>query len=81
MNIDGLGEKIIEQLINNGLIKKLEPPYNTALDDTNVSGVYDFGRAIDMVGTTLFVGSKSGGSTRDTPYDKGAAYLYDLSLM
>ena len=28
MNIDGLGEKIIEQLINNGLIKKLEDLYS-----------------------------------------------------
>ncbi|RZP25113.1 NAD-dependent DNA ligase LigA [bacterium] len=28
MNIDGLGEKIVEQLINNGLIKKLEDIYS-----------------------------------------------------
>ena len=28
MNIDGLGEKIVEQLINNGLIKKLEDLYS-----------------------------------------------------
>ena len=28
MNIDGLGEKIVEQLINNGLIKKLEDFYS-----------------------------------------------------
>ena len=28
MNIDGLGEKIVEQLINNGLIKKIEDLYS-----------------------------------------------------
>ena len=28
MNIDGLGEKIVEQLINNGLVKKLEDIYS-----------------------------------------------------
>ncbi len=28
MNIDGLGEKIVEQLINNGLIKKIEDIYS-----------------------------------------------------
>ena len=60
MNIDGLGEKIIEQLINNGLIKKLEDLYSinelelARLDRMGTKSAKNIIRSINQSKNTTF---------------------------
>ena len=60
MNIDGLGEKIVEQLINNGLIKKLEDIYSinelelARLDRMGTKSARNIIRSINQSKNTTF---------------------------
>ena len=60
MNIDGLGEKIVEQLINNGLIKKLEDIYSinefelARLDRMGTKSARNIIRSINLSKNTTF---------------------------
>ena len=60
MNIDGLGEKIVEQLINNGLIKKLEDLYSIneleleSLDRMGTKSARNIIRSINQSKNTTF---------------------------
>ena len=60
MNIDGLGEKIVEQLINNGLIKKLEDLYSinelelARLDRMGTKSAKNIIRSINQSKNTTF---------------------------
>ena len=60
MNIDGLGEKIVEQLINNGLIKKIEDIYSinefelARLDRMGTKSARNIIRSINQSKNTTF---------------------------